>query len=74
VARLARIQGIVTLQAAITSSGRVDDIQVISGHPLLVAAAVECVKQWRYEPAVLRNQKTAVPVVIEVRFALTEKG
>jgi TonB family protein len=74
VARLARVQGLVTLEAKITTVGRIDGIRVISGHPLLIGAAVECVKQWRYRPAVLHNEQTTVPVLIEIRFTLTEKG
>lgn len=46
----ARISGWVVLEAVVTEEGIVDEIRVVSGHPLLVEAAVNAVKQWRYEP------------------------
>src|SRR6202000_3321442 len=45
-AKSARIQGVVKLHALISKEGMIEQLQVISGHPLLVPAAVEAVKQW----------------------------
>src|SRR5207302_3137235 len=52
-ARQARIQGNVVLHAIIDKDGRVGELQVISGHPLLVQSALEAVKNWRYQPTQL---------------------
>jgi len=49
-ARQARIQGNVVLHAIIDKEGKVAQLEVISGHPLLVQSALDAVKQWRYSP------------------------
>jgi protein TonB len=69
-ARLARVWGIVVLNAAITESGTLDDITVVSGHPLLIDAALDSVRQWRYEPARLNGIPTRTVTSIEVRFRI----
>jgi protein TonB len=51
-ARQARIQGQVLLQAQISKDGSIENLQLISGHPMLAPAAIEAVKQWRYKPVV----------------------
>src|SRR5262249_26878835 len=48
----ANVEGAVILQAMIGEDGRLRDIRVVEGHPLLVQAAIDCVKQWRYRAAV----------------------
>src|SRR5450759_3788905 len=53
VAREARVQGTVVLQAVIGKDGTIQDLSVISGHPMLIQAALDAVKQWRYKPYVL---------------------
>jgi protein TonB len=60
-AKQARIQGIVQLNIVISKEGRVVDIKVISGHPLLISAALEAVKQWEYNPTLLNGQPVEVP-------------
>jgi periplasmic protein TonB len=62
---MARVSGTVILEAVVTISGTVSEIRVISGHPLLVDAAVNCVKQWQYEPTELNG--TPVPVILTAR-------
>jgi len=64
-ARQAKIQGVVTIDAVIDRNGRVVEMSVISGHPSLIQAALEALGQWRYEPTILSGQ--AVPVRLEVK-------
>lgn len=66
----ARIQGTVALQAVIGKDGIVRDLHVLSGHPLLVPAAMEAVKQWRYRPYLLNNEPVEVDTQINVNFTL----
>ncbi len=69
-ARAARIQGSVVLKAVIGKDGRVDDLQVVSGHPMLAQAALGAVKQWRYKPYYLNGQPVAIDTTITVNFTL----
>jgi protein TonB len=69
-ARQARIQGDVVLHAIIGQDGRVNELQVISGHPLLVKAALDSVKQWRYQPTLLNDEPVEVDTTITVTFVL----
>lgn len=71
-ARQARIQGTVLLQAEIGKDGRIENLTLISGDPMLVPAAIEVVKQWVYRPYVLDNVPVAVETQIQVNFALSE--
>ena len=72
VARAARIQGTVVLQAEINKEGNIENLQMVSGHPLLVSAAMEAVKQWRYKPYVLNGEPVAVDTQIQVNFVLSD--
>ena len=63
-----RVQGTVVLEATLREDGSVDAIRVVSGHPLLIDAAVDCVKQWRYEPTLLNGQPVAVILTAIVNF------
>ena len=67
----ARIQGTVVLQAVIGKDGTVRDLHVVSGHPLLVPAAIEAVRQWRYRPYLLNNEPVEVDTQINVNFTLS---
>jgi TonB family protein len=69
-ARQARIQGTVKLHAVVGKSGTIENLSVISGHPLLVPAALEAVKQWVYEPTAVNGEPIAVETDIEVNFSL----
>jgi periplasmic protein TonB len=71
-ARQARIQGTVVLRAIIGTDGLVNELQVISGHPLLVQAALDAVKRWRYQPTLLNDQPVEVDTTISVIFVLGE--
>ncbi len=70
-ARQARIQGTVVLQAVIGKDGTVQNLQVLSGHPMLNQAALEAVKQWRYKPYYLNGEPVEVDTQISVNFSLT---
>jgi protein TonB len=69
-AKAARVQGVVRIQAVIGLDGAIKNLQVVSGPPLLVAAAIAAVRQWRYEPTLLSGQPVEVATDIEVNFAL----
>ena len=69
----ARIQGTVLLQAVVGKDGTVQDLRVVSGHPLLVKAALEAVKLWRYKPYRLNDQPVEVDTEIIVNFTLSNR-
>lgn len=70
--RMTRIQGEVCLEAVISADGRIQNLQVSSGHPLLIKAALEAVAQWRYQPTLLNGEPVEVQTEIEVKFILAE--
>jgi len=69
-ARQARIQGSVVLQADISKNGTIENLHVISGHPMLTGAALEAVKQWRYKPYILNGEPVEVETQVTVNFTL----
>ena len=69
-ARTARVEGTVVLEGTITVKGKVVEIAVVSGHPMLIDAAINAVKKWKYRPAKLNGQLTECPVTVQVRFTL----
>lgn len=69
-ARQTRVQGDVTVDAVIDTAGNVVDMQIISGHPLLLSAALEAVRQWKYEPTYLNDQPITVQLIVTVTFRL----
>ena len=70
-ARQARIQGTVLLQAEISKDGAIENLRLISGHPMLAPAAIEAVKQWRYKPYMLNGEPVAVETQVQVNFTLS---
>ena len=70
IAKQARIQGMVQLEAVISRAGSIQNLRVLDGHPLLAQAAVEAVQQWRYEPTLLNNEPVEVVTIIHVIFKL----
>jgi protein TonB len=70
-AKQARIQGQVVLQAEISKDGTIQNLQLISGHPMLAPAAIEAVKQWRYKPYLLNGEPVAVETQVVVNFSLS---
>ena len=69
-ARQARIQGMVRFTVVIGKDGRVSNIQLVSGHPLLVAAARDAVSQWVYKPTLLNGDPVEVISEVDVNFSL----
>lgn len=69
-ARQAHIQGTVTLTAIIDKEGMIQNLQLVSGHPLLAPAAIDAVKQWRYKPFLLNGQPVGVETTVTVNFNL----
>jgi periplasmic protein TonB len=67
----ARIGGVVRLKAVIAKDGHIKDLALISGHPLLVPAAMKAVTQWVYRPTYLNGQPAEVDTEIDVTFALS---
>jgi protein TonB len=70
-ARQARIQGSVVLQAEISKDGTIENLRLISGHPMLAPAAIEAVKQWKYKPYFLNGEPVPVETQITVNFSLS---
>ncbi len=71
-AKQARIQGVVKLNAVISKEGNIEQLTVVSGHPLLIPAALEAVKKWRYKPTLLNGEPVEVITQIDVNFTLTQ--
>jgi periplasmic protein TonB len=69
-ARQTRISGTVRLHAIISKSGTVQQLEVMSGHPLLVQAALDAVRQWKYRPTTLNGEPVEVDTTIDVIFSL----
>jgi protein TonB len=70
-ARSARIQGEVVLTAIIDGNGQIQNLQLVSGHPMLVPAALTAVRQWRYKPYLLNGQPVEVETTVTVIFTLS---
>jgi len=70
-ARQARIQGVVILQAQISKEGNIENLQLISGHPMLAPAAIDAVKQWKYKPYLLNGEPVEVETQVQVNFTLS---
>ncbi|HET8924011.1 MAG TPA: energy transducer TonB [Candidatus Acidoferrum sp.] len=69
-ARQTRIQGTVVVEAIIDEQGNVVQASVVSGHPLLIDAALKAVLQWKYEPTSLNGQPVSVELQVQVHFNL----
>lgn len=67
-ASLARVGGFVVIEAVVTPEGTVEEIRVVSGHPLLVDAAIRAVKLWRYEPTYLNGVPISIELTAKVEF------
>jgi TonB family protein len=71
-ARQARIEGVVKLHVIIAKDGTITQLEVISGHPLLVQAALDAVRQWVCEPTLLEGRPVEVDTIIDVFFQLNK--
>jgi protein TonB len=67
-ARIAHIQGDVILQATISKTGTIEGLHGVSGHPILIQAAMDAVKQWKYRPYILNGDPVEVETTIKVQF------
>ena len=70
IAKSARIQGTVVLQAVISKNGNIEGLRAVSGHPMLVPAAIDAVSRWRYKPYLLNGEPVEVETTITVNFRL----
>jgi protein TonB len=70
-ARSARMQGSVVLTAVISKAGTITNLRVLSGHPMLVPAAIDAVSQWLYRPYILNSEPVEVETQITVNFKLS---
>jgi periplasmic protein TonB len=73
-AQQGRIQGVVRLHAIIGKDGSVMQLEVMSGHPLLVEAALDAVRQWVYQPTLLEGKPVEVDTTIDVIFQLAARN
>ena len=69
-ARQARIQGTVRLEAVINKQGQIEELTVVSGHPMLIQAALDAVSKWQYEPTMLNGVPVEVITTIDVNFTM----
>ena len=66
----ARIQGPVVLAAVISKAGTIENLRLVTGHPMLVPAAIDAVRQWQYRPYILNGDVIEVETQITVNFVL----
>ena len=71
-AKQARIQGTVRFNAVIGRDGTIQNLTLVSGHPLLVPSAQEAVRQWVYQPTLLNGEPVEVVTTIDVNFTLSQ--
>jgi periplasmic protein TonB len=67
---MTRTQGVVLLHAIIGRDGSIKQLQVVSGHPLLIQAALDAVQQWKYRPYLLNGEPVEVETQVTVNFTL----
>jgi protein TonB len=70
IAKAARVQGTVVLQAKISKTGSIEDLHVVSGPAMLQQAALDAVRSWRYRPYLLNNEPVEVETTVNVIFTL----
>jgi protein TonB len=72
IAKAARVQGVVVVQATISNTGLIENLRVISGPPMLQQAAVDAVRSWRYTPYLLNGEPVEVETTVNVVFNMGE--
>jgi protein TonB len=72
IAKATRTEGVVFLQATISRNGTIENLRVISGHPMLQKAAIDAVSNWRYRPYLLNGVPVEVETTVNVVFRLTQ--
>jgi protein TonB len=70
IAQAAKVEGMVILEAVINQRGTVERVRVLRSVPLLDAAAVEAVRNWRYTPTLLNGTPVSVLMTITLHFTL----
>jgi TonB family protein len=70
-ARETRVQGEVVLDVDISKEGTIEGLRTLTGHPMLIPAAIDAVKQWRYKPYLLNGEPVPVQTQVTVNFSLT---
>ena len=70
IAKTAHVSGTVVLHAIISKDGTIQELQYVSGPPLLMKAAMDAVKEWRYKPTMLNGEPVEVDTTIDVVFTL----
>jgi len=61
----------VILHAVISKSGSIENLQVMSGHPMLVQSALDAVRQWKYKPYILNGEPVEVDTTVTVNYNLS---
>jgi len=69
-ARSAKIQGDVTIDAVIDTEGNVVQMNAVSGHPLLIPAAMDALRRWKYQPTLLNDEPVSVALFVTIRFRM----
>jgi periplasmic protein TonB len=72
IAKMTRTEGAVEFEAVIGRDGTIEELKVLRGHPLLVKAALDAVRRWRYQPTLLNGEPIEVQTEITVNFKLAE--
>jgi TonB family protein len=72
-AKQSRLQGTVRLMVRIAKDGKVENVELVQGHPLLAEAAIEAVKQWEYNTTLLNGNPVAVLTQVDVNFTLQDQ-
>lgn len=70
-ARAAHVQGTVVMHAIIAKDGTIENLNVISGPPMLISGAMDAVRQWRYRPYLLNDEPVEVETTINVNFTFS---
>ena len=71
-AKAKHIEGVVVLKVDVTRDGNVNNLELISGHPLLAPAAIDAVKRWKYKPFLLNGAPVEVETTVQVNFVLEQ--
>ena len=72
IAKVTHKEGVVVLQATISSTGTIENLHVVSGDPMLRQAALDAVSNWRYRPYLLNGQPVEVETTVNVIFKMTQ--
>ena len=71
-AKQARIEGTIVLRVNISAEGKVVKMTAVSGHPILLPAALDAVRQWEYRPFMINGKASAVQTTVQVNFSVKD--